>query len=189
MIDPAEYRDRFPILATCTYLINHSLAAMPAAAEDNLREYARIWRERGIRAWAEGWWEMPVTVGDQLGRILGAPPGSIVMHQNVTVAEAIVLSCFAARQRAEPDRLRGGELPVGALPLPGAAGARGRSRSRTARRSSTRSTSGRCSSRSATSCSRTARSRTSSRSSVARTRPARTWCSTATSPPASCRST
>jgi len=94
MIDPAEYRARFPILETCTYLINHSLAAMPAAAEDNLREYARVWRERGIRAWAEGWWEMPVTVGDQLGRILGAPAGSIVMHQNVTVAEAIVLSCF-----------------------------------------------------------------------------------------------
>jgi kynureninase len=96
VIDPAEYRDRFRILDTCTYLINHSLAAMPAAAEDNLREYARTWRERGIRAWAEGWWEMPVTVGDQLGRILGAPPGSIVMHQNVTIAEAIVLSCFPA---------------------------------------------------------------------------------------------
>ena len=98
MIDPAEYRDRFPILDTCTYLINHSLAAMPAAAEDNLREYARVWRERGIRAWADSWWEMPVTVGDQLGRILGAPPGSIVMHQNVTIAEAIVLSCFKGLQ-------------------------------------------------------------------------------------------
>jgi kynureninase len=95
VIDPTRYRGRFPILDTCTYLINHSLAAMPAAAEDNLREYARVWRERGIRAWAEGWWDLPVTVGDQLGRILGAPPGSIVMHQNVTVAEAIVLSCFA----------------------------------------------------------------------------------------------
>ena len=57
-------------------------------------EYTRMWRERGIRSWGEGWWEMPVTVGDQLGRILGAPPGSIVMHQNVTVAEAVVLSCF-----------------------------------------------------------------------------------------------
>ncbi|HEU5215620.1 MAG TPA: aminotransferase class V-fold PLP-dependent enzyme [Gaiellaceae bacterium] len=95
MIEPGDYRDRFPILETCTYLINHSLAAMPAAAEHNLREYARTWRERGIRAWSEGWWEMPVTVGDQLGRILGAPPGSVVMHQNVTIAEAIVLSCFA----------------------------------------------------------------------------------------------
>ena len=92
--DLLAYRDRFPILGDCTYLINHSLAAMPAAAEERVLEYTRMWRERGIRAWGEGWWEMPVTVGDQLGRILGAPPGSIVMHQNVTVAEAIVLSCW-----------------------------------------------------------------------------------------------
>jgi kynureninase len=103
VIDPAEYRDRFPILRTCTYLINHSLAAMPATAEDNLLEYARTWRERGIRAWGEGWWEMSVTVGDQLGRILGAPTGSIVMHQNVTVAEAVVLSCF--RRTEERNRV------------------------------------------------------------------------------------
>ena len=27
MIDPGDYRERFPILGTCTYLINHSLAA------------------------------------------------------------------------------------------------------------------------------------------------------------------
>jgi kynureninase len=95
MSDLLAYRDRFPILETCTYLINHSLAAMPAAAEDNLLEYARMWRERGIRSWGEGWWEMAWTAGDQIGRIVGAPPGSIVMHQNVTIAEAVVLSCFA----------------------------------------------------------------------------------------------
>ncbi|HZR94364.1 MAG TPA: aminotransferase class V-fold PLP-dependent enzyme [Gaiellaceae bacterium] len=93
-MDILEYRHRYPILRNSTYLINHSLAAMPAAAEDRLREYARMWRERGIRAWGEGWWEMPITVGDQIGRIIGAPPGSTVMHQNVTIAEEIVLSCF-----------------------------------------------------------------------------------------------
>src|SRR5437588_2718530 len=94
------YRDRFPILSETTYLINHSLGAMPAAAEERLLEYARTWRTRGIRAWAEGWWDMPVTAGDQIGRIVGAPPGSVVMHQNVTVAEAIVLSCFTpSRER------------------------------------------------------------------------------------------
>lgn len=38
---------------------------------------------------------MPLTVGDQVGRIIGAPAGTTVMHQNVAVAEAIVLSCFA----------------------------------------------------------------------------------------------
>jgi kynureninase len=89
-----DYRDRFPILRDTTYLINHSLGAMPAAAEERLLEYARTWKERGIRAWAEGWWEMPMTVGDQIGRIIGASPGSTLRHQNVAVAEAIVLSCF-----------------------------------------------------------------------------------------------
>jgi kynureninase len=93
-VDVSAYRDRFPILAETTYLINHSLAAMPAAAEDRLAEYARMWKTRGIRSWGEGWWDMPLTVGDQVGRIVGAPPGTVCMHQNVTVAVAVVLSCF-----------------------------------------------------------------------------------------------
>ena len=90
----SAYRERFPILGDTTYLINHSLGAMPTAAEERLAEFARTWRERGIRAWGEGWWEMPLTVGDQIGRIIGAPPRSTVMHQNVAIAEAIVVSCF-----------------------------------------------------------------------------------------------
>src|SRR5438445_565589 len=89
-----DYRERFPILGHTTYLINHSLGAMPAAAEKGMLEFARAWRERGIRAWGEGWWELPLTVGDQIGRIIGAPSGSTVMHQNVAIAEAIVVSCF-----------------------------------------------------------------------------------------------
>ena len=101
-MNPSEYRGRFPILAETTYLINHSLAAMPAAAEDRLAEYARMWRSRGIRSWGEGWWDMPLTVGDQVGRIIGARPGTTCMHQNVTVAVAVVLSCF----RLEPPRNR-----------------------------------------------------------------------------------
>jgi kynureninase len=93
-VELTDYRDRFPILRDTTYLINHSLGAMPAAAEERVLEYAQTWKTRGIRAWAEGWWEMPMTVGDQVGRIIGAAPSSTVMHQNVAVAEAIVLSCF-----------------------------------------------------------------------------------------------
>lgn len=95
MAELEAYRERFPILAETTYLINHSLGAMPAEAERRLAAYAETWATRGIRAWSEGWWDMPVTVGDQVGRIVGAPPGSTVMHQNVTVAEALVLSCFS----------------------------------------------------------------------------------------------
>jgi kynureninase len=93
-VELTGYRDRFPILAHTTYLINHSLGAMPAEAARRLQRYADEWATRGARAWGEGWWDTPLTVGDQIGRIIGAPPGSTVMHQNVTVAEAVVLSCF-----------------------------------------------------------------------------------------------
>jgi kynureninase len=94
MLELASLRDRFPILEHTTYLINHSLGAMPDAAEARVAEYAKTWKSRGIRAWAEGWWTLPMTVGDQVGRIIGAPPGFTVMHPNVAIAEAIVLSCF-----------------------------------------------------------------------------------------------
>jgi kynureninase len=97
-----SYRDRFPILEHTTYLINHSLGAMPVGAEQGLLRYAREWRERGVRAWAEGWWETSTTVGDLLGRIVGAAHGTMAMHQNVAVAEAVVLSCF----EFEPPRNR-----------------------------------------------------------------------------------
>ena len=95
MPDLLDYRERFPILAETTYLISHSLGAMPAAAEERLLEYAKAWRTRGVRAWEEGWWELPLTVGDQVARLIGAPAGSVSMHQNVTLAEAVVLSCFS----------------------------------------------------------------------------------------------
>ncbi|MDQ2909688.1 MAG: aminotransferase class V-fold PLP-dependent enzyme [Actinomycetota bacterium] len=94
MPDLLDYRERFPILAETTYLINHSLGAMPAAAEERLLEYARDWKTRGVRAWGEGWWDLPLTVGDQIARLIGAPPGTVSMHQNVTIAEAVALSCF-----------------------------------------------------------------------------------------------
>jgi kynureninase len=103
MRDLLSYRAEFPILETTTYLINHSLGAMPRRVEERLGEYALAWRERGVRAWGEGWWELPMTVGDQVGRIIGAPSGSTVMHQNVAVAEAVVLSCF--RPTSERNRV------------------------------------------------------------------------------------
>jgi len=88
------WRPQFPILERTTYLVSHSLGAMPRAAAQRLQEYTDTWASRGVRAWAEGWWRMPITVGDAVGRIIGAPPGSIVMHQNVSVCEALILSCF-----------------------------------------------------------------------------------------------
>jgi len=93
-VELTAYRDHFPILESTTYLINHSLGAMPAEAERRLEQFAREWMTRGARAWGEGWWESAFRAGDLVGGLIGAPPGSTVMQQNVTVAEAIVLSCF-----------------------------------------------------------------------------------------------
>lgn len=89
-----KWRPEFPILAKSTYMISHSLGAMPARVYDRLREFADTWATRGVRAWAEGWWEMPVTVGDLVGRIIGAGPGEVAMHQNVSLCQSWICSCF-----------------------------------------------------------------------------------------------
>lgn len=94
MEDLLKWRKEFPILDKTVYLISHSLGAMPSRARDHLQEYADVWSSRGIRAWEEGWWEMPVTTGDMIGKIIGADPGQIVMQQNVSICQSIVLSCF-----------------------------------------------------------------------------------------------
>ncbi len=88
------WRSEFPIVDTCTYLVSHSLGAMPNRAARYIQEFADTWSSRGVRAWSEGWWEIGQATGDLLAPILGVPKGSISMHQNVTVAQAIVASCF-----------------------------------------------------------------------------------------------
>lgn len=94
MDDLLKWRREFPILDTCTYLINNSLGAMPRAVYDRTREYADTWAARGVRAWEEGWWEMAVDCGDLIGQIIGAGSGEVSLHQNVTIAEAILYSAL-----------------------------------------------------------------------------------------------
>lgn len=92
--NPDDWRDRFPILAETTYLVNHSLGAMPRTVFDKLQAYAEQWATRGVRAWGEGWWTAPVDVGNILGRLMNAPKNSVVMHQNVSIIESIVASAM-----------------------------------------------------------------------------------------------
>lgn len=92
-IDWLQLRREFPILDTCTYLVSHSLGAMPRRTAEYLREYAETWGSRGVRAWHEGWWEIGRETGDILAPVIGAAPGTISMHQNVTVAQGIIASC------------------------------------------------------------------------------------------------
>jgi kynureninase len=89
-----KWRSEFPILEKTVYLISHSLGAMPRETYARLNDYADTWASRGVRAWAEGWWDMPVTTGDQVGHIIGADARSVVMHQNVSICQSLILSCF-----------------------------------------------------------------------------------------------
>ncbi|MGH9672761.1 MAG: aminotransferase class V-fold PLP-dependent enzyme, partial [Bryobacteraceae bacterium] len=89
-----HWRKEFPVLDRTVYLISHSLGAMPRRTRDCLDEYAGIWSTRSIRAWSEGWWAMPVTVGNLIARIIGAGEGEVVMQPNVSIANSIVLSCL-----------------------------------------------------------------------------------------------
>src|SRR5216117_2859764 len=88
------WRKESPILDRTTYLISNSLGAMPRGVYECLRSYADSWAERGVRAWEEGWWEMAVGVGDQIAPLIGAKPGEISLHQNVTLTQAVISSCF-----------------------------------------------------------------------------------------------
>jgi kynureninase len=92
-----KWRSEFPILEKTVYLISHSLGAMPRATYDRLHEYADIWATRGVRAWAEGWWDMPVTTGNEIARIIGADENTVVMHQNVSICQSLILSCLLPR--------------------------------------------------------------------------------------------
>ena len=98
MDDPLlRFRERFPILSRTNYQISNSLGAMPAGTRDRLVEYADTWAARGVRAWAEGWWEMAIRTGDLLAPILGVGEGETCFHQNVTLASAVFLSAVDFR--------------------------------------------------------------------------------------------
>lgn len=88
-------RQEFPIVETCTYLVSHSLGAMPRKTAQYLQQFADQWSSRGVRAWYEGWWEIGRDTGNLLAPVLGAARDTISMHQNVTVAQSIIGSCFS----------------------------------------------------------------------------------------------
>ncbi len=89
-----EWRPEFPTVEATLHFISHSLGAMPRGAEEALRRYAQSWKARSIRAWEEEWMELPIQIGDSLARILGGAPGTVSLHPNVTLAQAVALSAI-----------------------------------------------------------------------------------------------
>ena len=92
--DPSllAWRSEFPILEKSVYMISNSLGAMPRGVRDELMSFADIWAERGVRAWHERWIDLVSETADIYADILGAEHGSVSMHQNVSIAEWVILS-------------------------------------------------------------------------------------------------
>ena len=69
------------------YLDGNSLGRLPRATVTDLRELMlRDWGDRLIRAWTEGWMELPTQVGDRIGReLLGAAAGQVAVADSTTV--------------------------------------------------------------------------------------------------------
>lgn len=101
MSDPLlKWRDEFPILAQSTYLISNSLGAMPRGVYDKLREFADTWATLGVQAWGHSfadnptWWEVKGAVGDKIAPLMGAPKGSVLVHENASIANGILISAL-----------------------------------------------------------------------------------------------
>jgi kynureninase len=88
------FREEFPILEKTRYLVSNSLGPMPRSVPEKLAEYARDWGELGVKAWAKGWWERPVDVGNEIAPLINAGDAEIVMMPNVTIAQTAVLSAI-----------------------------------------------------------------------------------------------
>ena len=101
MSDPLlRWREEFPILAQSTYLISNSLGAMPRGVYDKLREFADTWATLGVQAWGHSfagnptWWEVKGAVGDKIAPLMGAPTGSVLVHENASIANGILISAL-----------------------------------------------------------------------------------------------
>jgi kynureninase len=84
--DPlAGWRERFVTPDGLVYLDGNSLGMAPRATIERLVEVAtEDWAHGLIRSW-DHWLDLPSRVGDRLAPIIGAPPGSVVVHDSTTV--------------------------------------------------------------------------------------------------------
>ncbi|BCH21131.1 kynureninase [Mesorhizobium sp. L-8-3] len=80
-------RDRFVVPEGLIYLDGNSLgAASPAAFAELQRAAAQEWGQDLIRSWNKaGWFDMPIQLGDRIGRLIGAAPGQTVVCDTTSI--------------------------------------------------------------------------------------------------------
>jgi len=103
MTDFAKTRAAFRIPDGVIYLDGNSLGPLPIAAEARVaRTISEEWGKELIRGWnTAGWMSWPRSIGDRIARLIGAPPGSVVMGDTLSIK---VFQALAAAAALVPER-------------------------------------------------------------------------------------
>ena len=103
MTDFAGTRALFHLPEGVIYLDGNSLGPLPRAAASAVsRTMNEEWGSELIRAWnTRGWISKPRRLGDRIGRLIGAPEGTVVVGDTLSIK---VFQALAAALALRPDR-------------------------------------------------------------------------------------
>jgi kynureninase len=96
---PRDYRAEFPIFRHSVYLNSCSLGALSTRSRARINEFLDLWEQRGAAAWYDVWWEALASLRRRYGQVIGAPPGTIALHPNISCALTAVAESLDYRQR------------------------------------------------------------------------------------------
>lgn len=87
MTDFAATKAMFDLPEGVIYLDGNSLGPLPKAAGDRVNDMLfREWGQMLITGWNKaGWMGLPTGLGDRVGRLIGAAPGSVVMGDTLSI--------------------------------------------------------------------------------------------------------
>ncbi|OUD08731.1 kynureninase [Marivivens niveibacter] len=103
MTDFSRTRDMFDLPKGVIYLDGNSLGPLPRAATDRMaHRLQNEWGQMLITGWNKaGWFIEPRKVGDRVGKLIGAPAGSVVMGDTLSIK---VHQALASALALRPDR-------------------------------------------------------------------------------------
>ncbi|MBD3677367.1 MAG: kynureninase [Rhodobacteraceae bacterium] len=103
MTDFAATRALFHLPEGVIYLDGNSLGPVPKAAPARVTQAVQAeWGEMLITAWNKaGWMEMPARLGDRIGRLIGAPEGTVVLGDTLSIK---VYQALASALEMRPGR-------------------------------------------------------------------------------------
>ncbi|MEK7252499.1 MAG: kynureninase [Actinomycetota bacterium] len=91
-------RESFAVPERLIYLDGNSLGIMPRQAANRAAMVLKEWEEHLVGGWNDaGWWDLPITLGDKIARLLGAAPGTMVVTDNTTSNLFKVINAAIAR--------------------------------------------------------------------------------------------